>query len=280
MRGSNTFIGVATTELGSDMPTAQRYLLDTTGFVHFKGLHPRDTIGDAASQIVTLLDREHRGVPPRKFSFVEDNPELFLSLIAVPQLLTLLAEVLGPYFRLDHAFCLQQPWAGGDGVNLHGGPGSGLGLHMFVNQAGAIYCGQISVGIPLQDSGGFRGGLTYLPGSHRGEFPLQGGEVLPLLKQAGLTERLLTPELNMGDVAVFPETLVHGATAVSGPRRSLYFMFTAGHVCYRGVPFLPEVQAAAVQCGLPNLLQPAFVSDYPAWNDSPAVRRQPTVIPK
>lgn len=262
------------------MPTAQRYLLDTTGFAHFKGLHARTVVQEAASQIIMLLDREHRGTKPRKFSFVEDNPELFLSLIRVPPLLALLAEVLGPYFRLDHAFCLQQPWEGGDGVNLHGGPGSGLGLHMFVNQANAIYCGQISVGIPLADTGGEFGGLTYLPGSHRGEFPLQGGEVGQLLRQAGLADRLLTPELSLGDVVVFPETLVHGATAVSSPRRSLYFMFTAGHVCYRGVPFPPQVQAAAVKLGLPNLLQPAFVSDYPAWNDSPAVRRQPTIIPK
>jgi ectoine hydroxylase-related dioxygenase (phytanoyl-CoA dioxygenase family) len=83
---------------------------------------------------------------------------------------------------------------------------------------------------------------------------------------------------------VFPETLIHGASksgTTEEPRMSIYFMFTAGHVCWRQSESrfsLKHYQAAADKLQIGDLLRPAgmAVCDELEFGNGGNTMRQPT----
>lgn len=264
---------------GNDMNDfeIQSYLLDSTGFVHLRQIIHVDQIAMAYNEAMAIQQRMFGNTKVRKFGVLDESeqPQIFLKLLMSPLLRKLLAYALGPFYRLDSAFGLNQPYDGGTGENLHGGPGSGHGMHNYARQAGKTVCGQISVGITLQQPG--EGGFTFLPGSHKSDYPIEGGAVLYQLKQHQMTNRLERPHLNTGDIILFPETLVHGASMVNSPRLSLYFMFTAGHVCYRLEQFNERTKRTAEELGLCGMINSAYVSGRDKY-ESMEVRKSPTAV--
>ncbi len=252
------------------------YILDSTGLVHFKRVLQIEDISSALNEINTINTRIFPNHKPRKFGFLDESqtPQTFLRLLLPARLKRLLTSVLGAYFRLDSAFGLNQPYSSGTGENLHGGPGSGHGMHSFTRQAGKTYCGQLSVGIPLilpKDGCG----LMYLPGSHKSDYSIEGGPVYEILKKHNQTDRLISPSIKLGDIVVFPEALIHGAMYVTSPRLFLYFMFTPGHVCYRRQQFNISTKIAAAALGLNNMISEAYVSGRDKYSDD-EIRKPPT----
>lgn len=202
-----------------------------------------------------------------------------LGLLVHPPLLSLCRQFCGPYYRLDHAFMRCQPSSDrGPVVNLHGGPQSGNGSHLFVQQGQATYCGQLAVGFPCSPQGGDAGGLVFLPGSHKSWQSAEGRDVLRDCFEGQVRSPLLDcPQLQPGDAVVFSEGCIHGASAIEGSREVLYFMFTPGHVAYAPSPLPLAIRQAAAEYGLAGLCDPACVTRTSSADTAQTdVRREPT----
>ena len=101
--------------------------------------------------------------------------------------------------------------------------------HMSSNKlsAGVITVGVVIDGVNRRESGGF----VFLPGSHKLSTIRTGSGIFNLLNGNLYDEMLVHPELNPGDMVIFPECLVHGTSAMKhGQRTVLYYSFVPGYM--------------------------------------------------
>lgn len=216
-------------------PEKAIYLLDTRGYVVLRNVFPKATIDEANR----IIDDHLQGQQVLKFAFFHLD-DLFLDLMQNPTVLSIAEHVLGDFFRMDHAFGVQQTRSGQ--INLHGGRSSGRGVHMWTSQGKRPMChGQLSCSIALNYQGGDRGGVCCLPGSHYSTWPAEGYQIGTELFGHQIDDAVFdTPQLSPGDVMLFPECLVHGNKPWTSDyaRRSLYYMYFPGHTTWRSWPGL------------------------------------------
>ena len=213
------------------MSPAQQYILDAVGCI----VVPSVINPALVEEMNAAIDAHLEKAAPIKFNFLHLSP-VFLDVLVNPLVIESCKQLLGATFRFDHAFGRQQPTDFGQTGNLHGGPWSAGGALRYQREGDQVTCGQLAFGYALNSQGGAKGGFTYLPGSHKSGFPLEGKDVLTTMLNNDLDHpALICPILEAGDLVIFFESLVHGASLWKAPgfRRNLYFMYAPGYSAWR-----------------------------------------------
>lgn len=212
----------------------ERYAFDTAGYVVLDGV--------LGGREVARLRRvvEDRRLPPpgdsiesQRFGWESDMlgwDQALRDLIDHPAALGVLADLVGPTARLDHAY----------GIAM--GPGtSGLGLHgpsqpfdpaqFFLHRGGRMWNGLVALAWSLVDAGPGDGGFGCIPGSHRAE------EARP----PGAESLVVEVPLRAGSLLVFTEALAHCTLPWRGPatRLSLLYKYSPGNSAWDRRPAVP-----------------------------------------
>jgi hypothetical protein len=244
-----------------DMTDSELYSIDSLGLVRVRAAIPEAT---AARLSETLANHSH-GRPVAKAEILSIGPEFF-ELMVHPWTLVACERILGPGFRLDHAFGLTQPPAP---PNLHGGPLTCQGscfYHSSPSRTPAFSVGRISVGIALTAQTAATGGFCYIPGSHKSSFSAHGSRVHSELLSGDFRDStIVVPDLLPGDLCMFPDSLVHGTTPWSGSdvRRALYYMYSPGFMAWRPYAEIERHVTGATSEVQRRLLRPPFVAQMP-----------------
>jgi ectoine hydroxylase-related dioxygenase (phytanoyl-CoA dioxygenase family) len=164
----------------------------------------------------------------------------FQALIDQPRVLRVLRGTLGERFRLDHDYLIAMRPGAGRGP-LHGGDG-GMDDWWYRCRDGVIRTGMLSVLFALTPTRRGDGGFCCVPGSHKSGMislaPPAGAFLSAVLPEevrsfARIPDYLVQPELDVGDVLLFTEALVHGTLPWRGvgERRVALLKYTPGHCC-------------------------------------------------
>ena len=123
---------------------------------------------------------------------------------------------------------------------LHGGPFSNGGLNHYLPgfplDAAFPRCGRLNLAIPLTPGSSSIGNLVFLKGSHvYTDFNCciqnqagMGGAPVGYLENLQKRCPLTIPEVEVGDLFFFVDSLFHGTTNHSAERITVYFMLTKG----------------------------------------------------
>ena len=157
----------------------------------------------------------------------------FRRMLTHSRVASILNEILGGGFRLDHGPGLIQMEKGTEGHWLHGGmtfdPSQ---YHHFAH--GRMNCGLCVVAWQLTDVDLGDGGFACIPGSHKSNYrPPQS--VVSLENDLGCVRQIV---VSAGSVIIFNEALVHGTlpwTRSDRFRRSILFKYSPGFLSW-GTP--------------------------------------------
>ena len=157
----------------------------------------------------------------------------FRRMLTHSRVASILNEILGDGFRLDHGPGLIQMGKGTEGHWLHGGmtfdPSQ---YHHFAH--GRMNCGLCVVAWQLTDVHLGDGGFACIPGSHKSNYrPPQS--VVSLENDLGCVRQIVA---SAGSVIIFNEALVHGTlpwTCSDRFRRSILFKYSPGFLSW-GTP--------------------------------------------
>lgn len=178
-----------------------------------------------------------------KFHFIEAS-DLFYNLIFNPVALTLSDRWIDPCFRFDHCFGIQySPNHGRNNTNLHGGPYQSQNYFQYSWYNNRPKCSSILFSYALEDQPAGNGGVIFLPGSHKLNYPITD-KVSNILKKHYNSyfpvEDLPTlhcPSFKKGDLLVMSEATIHGTsqwTSTTAWRRQLNYKY-----CYGNMGWLP-----------------------------------------
>ena len=231
------------------MDSLQRYHFDTFGFVVLRNVL---SAAEVTAMNIGISHNQHnfhertgsirnsaQGTSGRRDcgNFLSwpasDAGDTFRSLICHPVLFPILNEVCGLGHRLDHKPLLFSQPMGAEGFDLHGGAVRSDGSINFPISYhclnGQILCSLVNVAVQLSDSPSGSGGFVVIPGSHKSNFP-PPTEGLRLLTESHGYQ----PECNAGDVVLFTEAVLHGATVRSAPeeRRVVLMRFAPATCAY------------------------------------------------
>ncbi len=208
------------------MTPEEKFLLDLNGYLIIKGVLNSDEIED----MNRTCDEKY---PPHSSEngYRTDNVSqwgpMFQKLIDHPGITPYLEELLGPYFRLDHDYCIfmREGCGGGD---LHGGEGH-EGDHWYKYRDGIIRNGLSVVTFFLSGAEAGDGGFECIPGTHKSNFISSiPSEVKRHERQA---DYVIQPKVEAGDALFFTEALIHGTKTWAGKheRRALLYKYSPGH---------------------------------------------------
>lgn len=163
--------------------------------------------------------RTHRFVP------ILDWGKEYRELIANPQIVPYLDELLGEGFRLDHVYLdVIRSGKGPIGTSLHGGATPFRADSYFHFQNGNMHNGLSVVAYNLRDVGPDDGGFGCVPGSHKSNYNFpeawkEMDELEPIVERVtGLA----------GTAVIFTEALTHGTLPWQGldERRTIFFKYS------------------------------------------------------
>jgi ectoine hydroxylase-related dioxygenase (phytanoyl-CoA dioxygenase family) len=261
------------------MTDEQRFLFDLQGYLLVPGVLDGATIARMLAQMdAHSVNPPEDGGDDYRFGDFLQWSEDYRNLVDHPTLLPILAELLGPKFRLDHAYGMAtRPGKGAtsqpSGYTLHHTAGMFEHGCYYVTHGSRMHNGLIVVSWALSDIAPGAGGFCCIPGSHKAMFPMPRRlfqiDGNPLVRQV--------PQ-KAGDVVIFTEALTHGTwpwTDPNGQRRSVLLKY-APHYMQWGqkpmdadaVPGLSERQRL--------LLEGAYVWQRPAL---PQTDAQPMARP-
>ena len=217
------------------MTDEERYLFDLQGYLVLRGVLTQQEVDELneVSDRVYPRDysdgndsKERRGI--RNVRYVSRWGPACQRLIDHPRIVPILAEFLGPKFRIDHDYAMFMN-AGSDSGNLHGLPE--LGTHRYFHYLdGQVRTGLTVVTFMLAPARAGDGGFVCIPGSHKGNFPQNLPEDVRTLKR--VPSYVVQPEVDAGDVVIFTEALTHGTKDWRGTheRRAFLFKYNPGHM--------------------------------------------------
>ena len=212
------------------MTDEQRFLFDLNGYLVLPG------VLNSAAVARMLSEMEAREVDPPveksdayRFSGYFRWSADFRNLIDHPRVMPVLAELLGPKFRLDHAYGMATaPSPGGSppeaaDARLHHHAALFENGCYYVTHGARMHNGLVTVSFALTDIQAGAGGFCCIPGSHkaiysmpRDYYRIHGN---PLVRQI--------PQ-QAGDALIFTEALTHGTWPwrdAEGGRRSLLLKY-------------------------------------------------------
>ena len=234
------------------------------------------------ARLNTIIDASPVAQNAHKFHFL-DLDRAFLDLLTHPTVAAICASWLNAEYRFDHAWGVQH-FAGetNQRESLHGGPWAEQGFFQYHWHAGRPRCTSLLFGFALEPQLAGDGGLIVVPGSHKSNLGLTGGQVLGQLLDGDhrATPWVVQPVFAAGDLIVMTEATMHGTDAWRARarrRRVLYYQFALG--CAASLPSddpgLEQARRAARTDTELRLLRRPYVAacsgNHQAW-------REPTLM--
>jgi len=258
---------------------AELYLFDLHGYVILKNFLSKEKI----NKMNKIIDDAHKDDFIIKFPFLDLNP-IFLDLLSDRRVMAICEQLMGKWFRFDHAFGYQEvlPHIGKNDIeNLHGGlleEQRGFQYHWY---GGKPYCGQIQFGYAMYDVKPGDGGIVLIPGTHKQNIPLTARQLYYDVLRCDLDEWWVhKPALNAGDLIIFNEAVIHGTMAwkpKDRPRRSLYYKYCPGYMAWADYSRINYYHLARNNLEKRLLRGPyvgTFTESRPRWEDH---YKQPTL---
>ncbi|HUC27872.1 MAG TPA: phytanoyl-CoA dioxygenase family protein [Streptosporangiaceae bacterium] len=231
----------------------ERYLFDLNGYLVLKSILTRAELDALRTEVrragiedaLCATKYLHAGFPRDYYdtgewvgpdgysysseSFVLDWGPAARSLVAHPRLLGHLAALLGPDFRLDHAYGI---FSRGRTRShpLHNGGTPFDATQMYLCRDGRMYNSMVVVQFALTETRLGDGGFCCIPGSHKANFPLPTD--MPQLEDLDDEWSIYVRHIPMapGDVLIFTEAVTHGALGWRGKddRMTLLYKYCHG----------------------------------------------------
>ena len=210
----------------------QRYLFDLRGYVILRQVVPTEVL-DLANQAMQRLESLGDGeLPPRVvlgaartpanlyISNILESGHEFDAFIDLQSVLAVIAGVVGPQHRLNHAYAITRHETGV--THLHMGGTPMVPQAPYAVLGGAIYSPLTKAVFPLVKCRPEDGCFAAIPGSHKSSFPRPWGNH-PLENPP-----LVPVQADPGDAIIFSEAMTHGSMVnTSGRlRRTLYFCYS------------------------------------------------------
>ncbi|MBM3263453.1 MAG: phytanoyl-CoA dioxygenase family protein [candidate division Zixibacteria bacterium] len=244
------------------MTEMEKYLLDTQGYLVIKGVlspeevkaanaaidHHADQIrirpNDLAHGSATLKGTIGRGDLGGMLTWEKPYCDVFRSMIAHPNVIPYLEELLGPEFRFEGVGLLTMD-EGAEGFWFHEGATPYDRSRNYHYHNGRIYSGMTNIAVQLTDVEPGDGGFACFPGSHKANYPCPGDIRLYEAHQ----DRFVQIPAKAGDAILFPECLMHGTLPwkAKRQRRSMRSTYNSGVVgeglmgTYTPPPFYEEL---------------------------------------
>ncbi len=218
------------------MNAEQKYLFDLQGYIVLKGVVSADQLRacnealdryesmDPAAYPVPLCLGQERTEDNLYISNILEGDLAFASLVDLPPVLDVIAEVTGGPYRLNHTYTIYR-WQGGyTRLHMHGTPI--IPKCQYHCRNGQMVSTLTKVVFPMLDCAEEDGCFAVIPGAHKSNFPKPWGNepvdnppLVPVPAQAG-------------DAIIFTEALTHGSmVCTSGrPRRTLYYCYSTGYM--------------------------------------------------
>jgi len=241
----------------------ERFMFDVQGYITIPGVLTPEQI---ARMQQTMLDQgiknpENSAFKSRFSNFLSWSDD-FRNLIDHPRLMPFLVELLGPKFRLDHAYGMAMRKGGevvGEGLHHHSGMYN-HGCYYVTHNNDVMHNGLIVVSWALTDAIPGHGGFICIPGSHKAHFKLPH-------KWYGVHENPMMRQIPMkaGDVLIFTEALTHGTAAWTNPhneRRSVLLKYCPHYMQWAGQPMNADIPGLTERQQL--ILKGAYVWERPA----------------
>lgn len=208
------------------MTPEEKFLLDLQGYILIKGVLSSAEV-DAMNSTCELKYPANSTENGFRSNSVSQWGPAFQKLIDHPKITPYLNELMGPYFRLDHDYCIFMRDGCGGG-NLHGGEGH-EGDHWYKYRDGIIHNGLSVVTFFLSGASEGDGGFECIPGTHKSNFISSIPNDVANHRRSA--DYVVQPVVEAGDALFFTEALVHGTKSWSGKheRRALLYKYSPGH---------------------------------------------------
>jgi ectoine hydroxylase-related dioxygenase (phytanoyl-CoA dioxygenase family) len=249
------------------MSAHERFLFDLNGFIVVRNVlsEPEVEAANAAidAQAERLCPRDSAALRntrqetpfaaagPRvdiggMLQWPQPHCEPFRRLLAHPRLVPYLTELCGEGYRLDHQPLVIAQEQDSEGFHLHGGPVTNDGRMNPELQYrcfnGQLWTSLLAFAVQLSDHGPGDGGFCIVRGSHKVNLPVPDAVAHGTATEFW-EEHLYRPVTRRGDVVIWSEATVHGATPWRGAhqRRIALYRFAPPTVGYgRGYTEVPD----------------------------------------
>jgi hypothetical protein len=231
-----------------------RYTFDLRGYLLFEGVLDRRMV----ARLQTAIDAQ--GLPPADATIERQRfgqggqlflwDQAFRDLIDHPVAMAVVADLIGPYVRLDHAYGLTMS-TGTSGLGLHGPAEPFDSSQYYVHRMGVARSGLLSLCWSLSEGRSGDGGFGCIPGSHRASFPLP----------AGAESLVVEVPQPAGSLLVFTEALMHGTLPWRGSatRWALLYKYSPGSTAWDPRPAAPAEVVATMSSRQRRFFQPPSV---------------------
>jgi len=195
----------------------------------------------------------------------EPGAKLFRDMLAHPRLVPYLSAFCGEGYRMDHQPLLIAQDRDSEGFHLHGGPITTSGRFnpelQYRCVGGEMWTTLLGCAVSLVDHSAGDGGFCVLRGSHKLNLPVPpdfaNGE------SSAFAEHIHQPITKAGDVVIWSEATVHGATPWRGEhqRRIALYRFAPANMSY-GRGYL-EIAPEKLECLTPQqraVLEPPYAT--------------------
>ncbi|MDA8047636.1 MAG: phytanoyl-CoA dioxygenase family protein [Actinomycetota bacterium] len=235
----------------------QRYTLDVDGYLLLERALDRRSvqrlrraIGDQGlPRPDASLERQRFGQGGRMFTW---DPA-FGDLVDHPWVLAVLAEVIGPHVRLDHAYgIIMAP--GTAGLGLHGPAEPFDPGQYWLSRQGELRSGLLAFAWSLTDGRPGQGGFGCIPGSHKA----------CLARPPGAESLVVEVPQPAGSLLVFTEALAHCTLPWRGAEDRLVIMleYSPGSSAWDPAPAAPADVVASMAERRRRFFQPPSVGGH------------------
>ena len=230
------------------MTDAEIYEFDINGLIVYRNMIPPEFV----AKLNEAIDKRLVGHTGWTYDFITHDP-IFMELMSWPKTMEIMREMIGEWFRLDHAYGIQMTQKTSDvGDNLHGGPRTDQGEHCYQWHQGKMYNGLVVVAYALEDVNPGDGGFIGVPGSHKANckwFPPVNSHLV------------VNPTLKAGDMLIFTEALIHGTRQWKSPnkRRSLLYKYSPGYSTWGAADIAEKLLPLATTEFQKAMLRPPYV---------------------
>jgi hypothetical protein len=232
----------------------ERYAFDLQGYLLFEGALDDQTVARLQAVIEAqrlppaddTIERQRFGQGGQLFAW----DRAFCDLIDHPLVLAVLADLVGPYVRLDHAYGItMRPMTAG--LGLHGPAEPFDASQYYVERMGALRSGLLSFSWSLTDTAPGDGGFGCIPGSHRASLPLP----------AGAESLVVEVPQPAGSLVVFTEALMHCTVPwrAATTRWALLYKYSPGSTAWDPSPPAPPEVVRSMSARQQRFFQPPSV---------------------
>ena len=243
------------------MTDEQRFIFDIQGYLVVEGVLPPERVQRMCVAMEDHGIREPQNNPNfSRFGNFLGWGDDWRNLIDEPAILPILTALMGPRFRLDHAYGMAMRAAGeGGGEGLHHHSGMFEYGCFYVTHHDRMHNGLVVVSYALTDIEPGMGGFACIPGSHKANYPVPEKWYSvydnPMVRQV--------PQ-KAGDDLIFTESLTHGTMPWRDPdkeRRSVLLKYTPHYMNWSQHSVTADIEGLTERQKL--MLEPPYVWQRP-----------------